>query len=62
MNRTDFEYRKVMWMFLSDLFDGDDTEVAFIWLFSDADKAEASVMPDGTLEFHGYYKGVADDC
>jgi hypothetical protein len=60
MLKTDFEYRKVMWLFLSDIFDNDDTAVAFVWLFSEEDKREASQFPDGVAGCAGYYKGTAD--
>jgi len=60
--QSDFEYRKVMWLFLSDIFeDEDDKEFAFVWLFSEADQLEASMSSDGFLTLGGYYKGIADD-
>ena len=56
---TDFEYRKVMWVFLSDLFDDPQEAASFVWLFNEDDQREASLHPDGALIFHGFDKGIS---
>ena len=59
MSKEDFHYRKKMWLFLSDLFDEDDGDMVFMWLFSNDDR-EAAEDQHGHY-WSGYYKGVADD-
>ena len=61
-SEEDFKYRKIMWLFISDIFaEDDDDEVVFIWLFNDEDKREANQFPDGMMNCSGYYKGIIDE-
>ena len=56
---TDYEHRKVMWIFLSNLFDDVD-ELDFIWLWSEDDMEEANQHPDGVTHHRcsGVVKGI----
>ena len=57
---TNYEHRKLMWIFLSRIFYGDIDELEFIWMYSDDDIGEANTLPDGTAGVHcaGVIRGV----
>ena len=55
---TDYEYRKIMWIILSKLFDEQD-ELEFMWIYSLEDHEEANQHPDGTgANTAGVVKGI----
>ena len=55
--REDYDQRRLMWLFLSDLFtEADDLE--YVWLFNEDDRCVAGQYPDGSHDIAGLCKGI----